>query len=69
VSVDITIDRQRCMGSANCQFWADGVFDLDDEGVATVIDANAAPVDKLVLAAQGCPTGAIAITDDGIRLD
>ena len=49
------------MGSGNCSFWAPGVFDLDDDGIAIVVDPAAQPDDKIVLAAQGCPTQAIAI--------
>ena len=53
------------MGSGNCSFWAPGVFDLDDEGVAVVVDPGAAPEDKIILAAQGCPTQAIKLQRDG----
>jgi len=49
------------MGSGNCSFWAPGVFDLDDEGIAFVVDPGAQPDDKIVLAAQGCPTQAISV--------
>ena len=63
MALDIRIDRETCMGSGNCSFWAPGVFDLDDDGIAIVIDATGAPDDKIVLAAQGCPTQAIAIFD------
>ena len=38
MDVDIRIDRDKCMGSGNCSFWAPATFDLDDEGVAVVID-------------------------------
>ena len=31
---DIRIDRDRCIGSGNCGFWAPATFDLDDEGLA-----------------------------------
>ena len=65
VALDIVIDREACMGSGTCSFWAAGVFDLDDEGVAVVIDATAAPEEKIILAAQGCPTQAIKLTRDG----
>ena len=41
------------MGSGNCSFWAPGVFDLDDDGIAIVLDVNAQPEDKVLLAAQG----------------
>ena len=56
------------MGSGNCSFWAPGVFDLDDDGVAIVIDPAAAPEDKIILAGQGCPTQAISITRDGEKV-
>jgi ferredoxin len=61
VSLDIHINRELCMGSGNCSFWAPGVFDLDDEGIAFVVDPGAQPDDKIVLAAQGCPTQAISV--------
>ena len=63
VGIEIAIDREACMGSGNCSFWAPGVFDLDDEGIAIVVDAGAAPVEKVRLAEQGCPTRAIALTE------
>ncbi|MDZ4826504.1 MAG: ferredoxin [Actinomycetota bacterium] len=66
--IDIAINRELCMGSGNCAFWAPGVFDLDEDGIAIVVDAAAQPEDKIVLAAQGCPTQAISIVRDGERL-
>ena len=68
MALEIEIDRSACMGSGNCGFWAPGAFDLDDDGIAIVVDADAAPEDKIILAAQGCPTQAITITRDGERL-
>jgi ferredoxin len=61
MAVEIRIDREKCMGSGNCSFWATGTFDLDDEGIATVIDPAGDGDDKIVLAAQGCPTQAISV--------
>jgi ferredoxin len=68
VALDIRVDRELCMGSGNCSFWAPGVFDLDDDGIAFVVDATAQPDDKIVLAAQGCPTQAISVLRDGEKL-
>ena len=68
MALDIKIDREACMGSGNCSFWAPGVFDLDDDGIAIVLDATAAPDDKIVLAAQGCPTQAITVFDGDNKL-
>ena len=36
VAADELIDRDACMGSGNCVFWAPAVFDLDEDGVAVV---------------------------------
>jgi ferredoxin len=68
VALEIEINRDACMGSGNCSFWAPGVFDLDEEGIAVVLDATAMPDDKIVLAAQGCPTQAIAIFDGDTKV-
>ena len=40
----------------------------DDDGIASVTDPNGAPEDKVILAAQGCPTQAIAIFRDGEKI-
>ena len=68
MALDIKIDREACMGSGNCSFWAPGVFDLDEEGIAIVVDATAMTDDKIVLAAEGCPTQAIAIVDGDTKV-
>jgi ferredoxin len=65
MALEISIDRDACMGSGNCSFWAPGVFELDDDGIAYVVDPTASPEDKIILAAQGCPTQAITLTRDG----
>ena len=68
MAVEIRIDREKCMGSGNCSFWAGATFDLDDEGIATVIDPEGDPEEKIVLAAQGCPTQSISVWRDGEQL-
>jgi ferredoxin len=57
----IVIDRDACMGSGNCGFWAPGVFDLDDDGVAVVVGDAAGREDEVRKAAANCPTSAIRI--------
>lgn len=68
MALSIIVNRDVCMGSGNCAFWAPGVFDLDDDGVAVVLDSTAQPRETVVNAAQGCPTQAITVTDDGETL-
>jgi ferredoxin len=53
------IDRDSCMGSGNCAYWAPGVFELDDEGVAVVCGDPGGHEEQVRLAAQNCPTRAI----------
>ncbi|MBI2168672.1 MAG: ferredoxin [Actinobacteria bacterium] len=66
--IQIKIDRQTCMGSGNCQFWAPSVFDLDDDGVAVVVEVEGDPEEKVVLAARGCPTQSITVFRDGEQI-
>jgi ferredoxin len=68
VALTIDINRDVCMGSGNCSFWAPGVFDLDDDGIAIVVDPEGEPEDKIILAAQGCPTQAITVLRDGDKI-
>jgi ferredoxin len=55
------IDRDACMGSGNCLYWAPGVFELDDDGVAVVCGDLSAHEDQVRSAAQNCPTRAIRV--------
>src|SRR5438105_14984463 len=50
VPIEIRIDRDKCMGSGNCSFWAPGTFDLDEEGISIVTDPEGDPEEKVVLA-------------------
>lgn len=68
MALSIEINREVCMGSGNCSFWAPAVFDLDDDGIAIVTDAAGDTEDKIILAAQGCPTQAIAVVRDGDKI-
>lgn len=61
MALEIEIDRDVCMGSGNCMYEAPGVFDLDADGIAVVLDPSAAPEDKVIAAARKCPTGAITV--------
>jgi ferredoxin len=65
VGLRIEVDRAACMGSGNCAFLAPGTFDLDDEMKAIVLDSDGDPPEKVHLAADGCPTNAIRVTEGG----
>jgi len=57
----IVIDRDRCVGSGNCLFWAPATFDLDDGGTSVVIDPAGDDEDRIRVAVDGCPTRAITL--------
>jgi ferredoxin len=65
--LEIRIDWDTCMGSGNCMFWAPESFDLGDDGHAVVLDPAAATEERLHIAAEGCPVGAISLWRDGAQ--
>ena len=65
IEIDIDIDRDACMGSGNCVYTAPGVFELDDDSIARVVDPAASPEEAIVAAARQCPTRAITVRRDG----
>ena len=68
MDLDVGIDRDLCMGSGNCTYEAPGVFDLDGDSVAFVVDPAAAPEEQIVAAARNCPTHAITVRRGDVAL-
>jgi ferredoxin len=66
MGLEVDIDTDLCIGSGNCLYEAPGVFDLDGDSVAFVLDPAAAPEDAVLAAARQCPSQAIAIRRDGV---
>ena len=60
----IVVDRELCIGAAPCVTVAPGVFQLDDENKAVVVDARGADDDTVLLAAESCPVQAILLYDE-----
>ncbi len=60
----ITVDRELCIGAAPCVTVAPGVFQLDDQNIAYVVDPKAADDETILLAAQSCPVQAIILHDE-----
>jgi ferredoxin len=69
LTLQILINRDKCMGSGNCVFWAPQAFDLDDEGLSVVLDPDQADESQLFQAREGCPTGAISLRWDGVEVE
>jgi len=61
MTIRIVIDRERCVGSGNCLYWAPGTFDLGDDGVSVVVDPEGDDEERIRVAAEGCPTRAITV--------
>jgi ferredoxin len=62
--IHVQVDREVCIGSADCVDTAPAVFELDDEGKATVIDPDGAPFDDVLEAARNCPVTAIFVAGE-----
>lgn len=60
-ALEIEVDRDVCMGSGNCAYHAPGAFDLDEDGIAYVVDPAGAPEEAVTRAAQQCPARAITV--------
>lgn len=60
----IVVDRQGCIGAQSCVVVAPGVFQMDDENLAYVVDPDSEDEDTILMAAQSCPTLAILLFDE-----
>jgi len=62
----IRVDRGLCIGSGDCVDSAPGVFELDSEDKAVVIDPDGEDLDRVLEAAGNCPVTAIFVVgEDG----
>lgn len=60
----IVIKRNTCIGAAPCVAVAPGVFQLDEEGKAYIVDPDATDQETLMMAAESCPVLAILLYDE-----
>ena len=61
VNLEVKLDRDVCMGSGFCAGDAPGAFDLDDDGIAFVVDPAAVSEDTLIAVGKRCPSHAITV--------
>jgi ferredoxin len=61
----VTVDLSRCQGYGNCVSAAPEVFDLADNGLAVVLDAEPGDErrDEIEQAMKLCPVAAIELQD------
>ncbi len=64
--IEVTIDRDACIGASACIPPADKTFTLDDDGKAVVM-ASASENNEadIIDAARACPVMAIKVTKNG----
>lgn len=62
--MQVRIRRDHCCGNAECVQIAPDVFAIDSKNKAVVLDADAAPTEKLIEAAEACPCQAIEVQDN-----
>lgn len=57
----VVVNRDNCIGCGACESIEPNVFQLDDEGISTVIEENIASANEenITDAVQSCPTSAI----------
>jgi ferredoxin len=58
---EIRVDRDLCMGSAQCSIYAPNTFGQDEDAVAEVVDQHGDPDDAIATAIASCPTRALSI--------
>lgn len=60
----IVVDRDLCIGATTCVTIAPGVFQMDPENKAHVVDLQGADAETVLMAAESCPTKAIFLYDE-----
>jgi ferredoxin len=57
---EIRVDRDLCMGSAQCSIYAPNTFGQDEDAVAVVLDACGDSGEAIQAAIDSCPTRALS---------
>lgn len=57
----IEVDADICIGAGQCEVLAPGTFELDEDGIVTLVDAGGDPDEAQREAVAGCPSGALRL--------
>ena len=62
----VVVNRDNCIGCGACESICPEAFQIDDEGISTVVCKNFNEIDQDALndAVEGCPTQAIEKTEE-----
>lgn len=64
----IVVDRVKCIGANSCVEVAPGVFQLDKDNLAYIVDPNSTDDDTILMSAQSCPVLAIILYDENGKI-
>lgn len=64
MTLRVSVDRDFCIGSANCVRIARGAFELDEHEISVPVDPAAATEEQLRQAARTCPVSAITVDEE-----
>lgn len=62
--LEVRADRDVCIGAGMCVLTAGAVFDQDDDGIVTVVDAHPADTQAVRDAVANCPSGALSLIEE-----
>jgi ferredoxin len=68
MGLEVRVQRARCIATKACISAAPRTFILDPMSVATATEPPGDPDDDVVRAAEACPTAAISVYRDGVRI-
>ncbi len=66
--IEIRILREKCISAATCVVYAPSTFDLDKDNIAIVKEGDWDKLEKVIAAAQSCPTIAIEVYEKNKRI-
>jgi ferredoxin len=63
VSLSVTTDRERCIGSGMCSLYAPATFTQDEQAKVVVLDPSGDDADAVRTAVEACPTRALGLSE------
>ena len=67
MSVAVSTDRERCIGSGMCTVYAGATFTQDEAAKVVVLEPHGDDEEAIRTAVEACPTDALTLTIDGER--
>lgn len=69
MSLEVTVDHDRCVGAGVCEAIAESSFELGDDALAHPIDPPGDDEAALLEARDACPSAAITVLRENVPLD